>query len=417
MSVARIAILDFLFYLSTAAFYPYLQLVLRNNGFPHSEVGLILAIGEAASVVIPLVVANLADRTGKKRISVILCTLLSALLFIPVTKSSSVWITLAAMFFCRGLYSCLNPLLDAVATTCLDGDSGRYSIVRTVGTLGYVLACFFFGLSGAIQSDSNATVLRAFIVASAVLGVYCLTLPKIVDTQRISKRVAAGDTPVFKNHDDAQRPRYGAHYEKPLIIFIIATFFLKLGNSAVERLLSSYMTEVMNLGDSFINYIALGSVSEIFLMLIVGRLIQKRGKSPVLFVIIGGFAMIARQMIYALSSSLVAFIIAQLLHGLTFGALHIGSIMFIARNVPKENSSVAMSIYTCIGTSLPNLIGSLLGGAIIENIGYSFMFELYSGFALAGTIILLVSYRNLNVYPSMDKRAVSCIQKSSETSS
>lgn len=395
--LARIAIADFLFYLSSAAFYPYLQIILRNNGYHHSSVGLILAIGEAASVVIPLLVANLADRTGKRRLCVIFCILLAILLFVPVSTSTTAWITILAMFFCRGLYSCLNPLLDSIATTYLEGDSSKYSTVRTIGTLGYVLACFFFGLSGIIQSGNNTTILKTFIICGTAFGVYCLTLPKMIDSGIMSRRIAKGDIKVYRHSDDHSRPRYGSPYEKSFVIFIIATFFLKLGNSAIERLLSSYMTEVMKLGDNFINYVALGSTAEIAIMLLSGYLIKKKNVPPTLLVILGGLGLCARLLIYAVWSSMPAFIIAQLLHGLTFGATQIGSVMFIAKSVPKENASMAMSIYTCIGTSLPNTIGSLLGGWIIESQGYEMMFVMYSAFALVGTMIFIITNRSLSV--------------------
>lgn len=391
----RIAIADFLFYMSTAALYPYLQLTLRNNGYSHGTVGVMLAIGEAASVVIPLLVANLADRTGRKRLAVLFCGLLSALLFVPVTQASVPWVTIVTIFLCRGVYSSLNPLLDSIATNYFNGDPNRYSQVRTVGTLGYVLACLFYGASSVIRADSNLSILRAFMVTALVFSLYCLSLPKVMDGLSVSQRARDGRFHVRKVEPDPGRPKYGTPFQKAFGLLLLATFFIKFGNSVVDRLLSSYMTEVMGLGDSFINYVALGSATEMVVMLCAGKLMQKKGVQPVVFIIGGGLLLIGRLMIYNFTTSIGAFVCAQMLHGFTFGGVHVASIRFIASKVPRENSSMAMSVYTCIGSSLPTMLGSLSGGWIIEEWGYHVLFCSFAAVVGLGVLVMVVFHRQM----------------------
>ena len=47
-----------------ASFAPYAQIIMRNKGLSYSVVGVILALGEIAAIVFPLVASSFADMTG-----------------------------------------------------------------------------------------------------------------------------------------------------------------------------------------------------------------------------------------------------------------------------------------------------------------------------------------------------------------
>ena len=52
--VSRLILLSIFNQATTAAVSPYVQIILRNKDYSHSIVGLILAFGQIATVIIPI---------------------------------------------------------------------------------------------------------------------------------------------------------------------------------------------------------------------------------------------------------------------------------------------------------------------------------------------------------------------------
>ena len=100
-------------------------------------------------------------------------------------------------------------------------------------------------------------------------------------------------------------------------------------------------------------------------------------------------ALVIRLLLY-LIPGLLPFILAQTLHGLTFGALHLSATSYIADNVDSSHYDLGMTMYWSLATNLPELIGALFGGFIIESFGYSMLFLSYSVFPLIGFVLSYV---------------------------
>lgn len=179
---------------------------------------------------------------------------------------------------------------------------------------------------------------------------------------------------------------------------MVAVFFIKFSNSAIDRLLSSYIVEILGLESRFILFIALGAASEIVVFLIAGNLRQEKGVQPWVFLIIGATALSIRLLICSLTSSIIIFALTQCLQGLTYGIFHIGAISYISGLVPPKNTSQALGIYNGFGISLPGMAGSMLGGQIIQNYGYNSLFATYGYVAVLGVAVLLIFRRNLLIF-------------------
>lgn len=52
---------------TTAALAPYVQIMFRNKGYSHSVVGVIIAVGQIATVIIPMLVGLISDKTRKTK--------------------------------------------------------------------------------------------------------------------------------------------------------------------------------------------------------------------------------------------------------------------------------------------------------------------------------------------------------------
>lgn len=190
-------------------------------------------------------------------------------------------------------------------------------------------------------------------------------------------------------------------FDSGFVIGMIIIAFNRLGMSAVTSFFSLYLVEELHIYSiSLMNAIAAGS--EIFLMLLAGYLIQKKGVLPVFLLLISGIGMAVRLLLYARFPSLAGVIIGQLLHSVCYGFLHPAAIQLVARRVKRTHRALGMSIYISLGTGLPTVLGSSLGGLLTENFGYKTLFESFSVFAMISVVLCLVFWKKMRA-PALEE--------------
>ena len=376
----RFIFLNFFFQTTVAVVAPYVQILFRNKGYSHSLVGVVIAVGQIASIIFPILWCSISDRTRKTRLMVYLMMIASVAFMVPAALSSSLVLTFLFYFLASSFFWAMNPMLDGYQTRLFRGNSSAYGLARSAGTMGYVVALLVFGLSGFPDETSNRSICLCLAIVTAIFLLVFTRSPK--------------DVPVDPSAVKQERKAFsfkwfsGKYY---LMILIVA--LTRIAHAVPDKLLGAYMTENLGLGDRFTLLIALGAFSEFIMMLLGGRLLQKGKTKPYLFVFLSAVALIIRLLIYYFAKSLAVFTMAQLLHSLTFGALHIGMAKFIAQNVDKEHYSLAMSLYWAIATNLPVMLGALLGGFIIDYLGYQTLFAINIVFPVMAAILCIV-FRN-----------------------
>lgn len=379
----RLMLLNFSLQAAVSAISPYTQLLLRNKGYSHSLVGVIVAIGQVASIFFPVLFGMLSDRTRKTRLLFVVLAAGTAIAFVPTAISGSVAVTIACFFVASALFWSINPMNDGYENRVLGGDSSKYGVVRAMGTLGYLVCLVVFALTGFPVETDNRSIALCTVVT---LSVFCFMVlfapkdePKSVEPQ--------GNEGRFFSFDWFSSKFY-------LMMFVVA--LTRIAEAVIDKLLSSYMTEDLNLGGRFALFVALGAASEFVMMVVGGRLMQKGKVSAYGLIVMSAIGMIVRLLIYRFFPTIAAFTVAQLLHSLTFGAIHIGVSKFVAQNVNESHYSLAMSFYWAIATNLPEMIGVLAGGFVIDIFGYGTLFASYVVFPVLALVICLANRRKLS---------------------
>ena len=373
----RFMFLNFFFQATVAVVAPYTQIVFRNKGYSHSLVGVVIALGQVASIIFPIIMATISDRTRKTRLLVIIMMFGSVALLIPSAFSDSLALTLLFFIIASSFYWSLNPMMDGYQSRLLRGNASAYGIARAMGTLGYVVALLVFGLTGFPDETSNRSICLCLLIVAAVFLVVMSGSPRDVP-------------PEYSKESSKKRAFSFSWFSGKYYLMILIVALSRIAHAVPEKLLASYMTEDLGFGGSFTLFIALGALSEFVMMIIGGNLLQKGRASAFLFVLLASAGLAVRLMIYYLFRNIWAFTFAQLFHSLTFGALHIGMAKFIAQNVEKEHYSLAMSVYWAIGTNLPSTIGVLLGGFVIDSLGYPSLFAVYTVFPIIAVILCII---------------------------
>ncbi|MCQ2411494.1 MAG: MFS transporter [Sphaerochaetaceae bacterium] len=371
------------FFQSTISLTTYTQLLFRNKGYSHSLVGVMMAIGQVASVLVPILICGISDRTRKTKLMTFVITAIGVLLFIPSATLGSVWLTGVVFFIASGLYWSINPMLDGYQNRMFKGNSSQYGIARAAGTMGYVVALILFGLIGFPVETDNLSICLCFCLTTALFLIAASFVP--------------GDLPLEPGQETAQKKSFSfGNFSKKFYLMMLIVGLSRVAQAIPDKLLASYMTEVLNLGNKFTFFYALGAFCEFVMMIIGGKLLEKGKVSSYTMILLSCIGLVVRLLIYYFFPNIYAFTFAQMFHSLTFACLHIGVMKFISQNVDKEHYSLATSLYWSVATNLPQTIGVLAGGFIIQNLGYPMLFLIYCAFPVIAVALCFVYDRLYN---------------------
>ena len=369
----RFILLNFSFQVIVAVIAPYVQILLRNKGYSHSMVGLVVAIGQLGSIILPLLISGVSDKTRRTKLIFLILALICAVVFVPTALSPSVVITAISLFIVSGMYLSISPLIDGYQNRLLNGDAQKYGIARSAGTMGYVLALVLFSLIKFPNESDNRSIALCLAIVTAIFMVVVLIIPNDLPPEKGSKK----------------RKSISGLFSKRFYLMMLVIGLSRVAHAVPDRLLSSYMVEVLGLGGNFALFVSLGALSEFVMMNIGGILLEKKKTTTYTLIVLGSFALAVRLLIYRFFPSVLGLVFAQLLHSMTFGSFHIAATQFIAHDVQKEHYSVAMSFYWAIATNLPQMLGSLIGGVVIDRFGYNILFSSFSMFPILATLLAL----------------------------
>lgn len=379
-----ITLFSFLLQPLNGAFGSYYQVMLRNLGYSQSLVGVIIALGSISTIILPFVAGSLAEKGGNEKLFMIAFGFLAALSSLPSAFNSPVWLVAISFFMMMGSLWVLLSLYDGFVNKSIGGDNERYGFIRGMGTVGYVIFMLFYAVSGFPDgTDNRQIILNQFITVALV----CIALSLCKSPERTQSVKAERKEKSFSF----------SWFDREFWIVILIIAFQKAAMSIFDRLIPSYMTEVLGLGQYFTAFIAFGAMGEIFVLIFGARWVVKHDIQPVVCMMIGACAMILRLVLYCVSRNIWVFLMAQALHSLCFGAGHVGMNRYITKKVDKKHLSLAFTIYWTIGTNLPLLVSTMAGGFVIDNMGYLSLFSLYTLFPAVSIILSLIYRKRLEV--------------------
>lgn len=365
-------------YCTTGAVSPYIQIFLRNMGFSQTKVGLFLAFGEIAATIIPLQIGATVDKKGRVKRTLFVCISAVVTAFSCMMFKMPAFMLALLFAVSQAFYKSIDPIMDSYCTGAFKGDPRTYSNVRASGTIGYVIMLTSVALTGFPSKDSNSQILCNIVLFYAIYAFFVAIAPK----PEVEKKQPVEEKFSFK------------WFDKSFYAVMLVVVFSKIAMGLIDIMLSSYMTEVLHLNNSFTLFVAFGALCEFVAFLVFGAKL-KNGKITIWGLLMLSFiGMFVRFTIYYTTSSIIMFLIAQSLHSLSFGCNHIAVTSFISKTVPGEHRNLAMSIYFSIAINFSNMLGVLFGGMLIDRVGYNGVFMIYSVLPLI-SLTLCIYFRKL----------------------
>jgi PPP family 3-phenylpropionic acid transporter len=368
---ARVSGLFASHFFGVGLFLPFFPVVLGFRGLDATEIGLVLGIGTIARIGASPILSNLSDRTGQRRLSILIYSLAAAafiaLYFLPFGLA---FLSIAVVGYMI-MNAPVVPLSDAYALDVQRNTGADYARMRLWGSAGFVVASI---VGGTLASEGTSWLLVVAVgLASLATGAVAMSLPR----QKRSAKPSDADMA------DADRDTpFRSVWFWPLLVVL---GLYQASHSAFYGFGTIYW-QAMDVPDFAIGLLwATGVAAEIALFTIAGKLAQRF--DPPIFLLAAGAAATLRWLLFPFAETLPAMAALQTLHGLSFGAAHLGAVAILARVVPSRWAGTGQGLLaTSVGIQMA--IGLSISGALYE-LDPNWPFYLMSFIAALGTLLTL----------------------------
>jgi len=340
---------------------PFWPSWLGAQGLGASEIGVLLAAAMVARILATPLIARVADTTGeRKRLVVLLCAAsLACWALFPVV--AGFWMLLIVGVLAQGSSAASMPLVEdmtlgAVRASTRDGvvragEGLEYGRIRLVGSVTFLLAAALGGVWLTGRAADHVLVLM--IAGAGWVFVAALLLPDLRPTERLSIDLVGGLRTVLT------RPGFA-----PLFLaagLIQASHMVYYGFGTLQW-------RAAGLSDGFIGVLwAEGVVAEIALFWYAAALMRRI--HPVHMMVLGGAIGALRWLGTGATHDPIPLLVLQALHGVSFGATHIGALHFLRERAPAGLTATAQGLYSALAMGMLGGLTMMASGPLVSALG------------------------------------------------
>jgi len=338
----RLALVYAAFFLIVGWHLPLFPVWLTARGLDPAAVGFVLAAMQAVRVVATPTGTRIVDRYGSLRGGIVATTLASVVAISVLGAANGFAFILIAAVTLAFVSAPVLPLTDAFGLKGLAQRGKSYGPVRLWGSVAFIVANLTGGVLLNVLAPGN--LIWVICLGNCALAVAAMLLPRMPSD---TAPRAAGSR---------------SHLRQPAFLAIAAAASLIQASHAVYYGFSTLDWTAKGFDGVTIGILwALGVVAEIVLFACAARLPRSIG--PVTLILIGAGGGILRWSAMTFDPPPVLLFPLQLLHALSFGATHLGTMMFLSQNAPEQSRAAAQGDVST-ASSLAMAAASALAGVL-----------------------------------------------------
>lgn len=383
----RLSAYYFTYFAFIGVFLPYFGLYLQSLSFSAWEIGLLMSQMQLVRVFGPYLWGMLADRTGQRLTIIRLTGLMTPIVFSVfffISRFEAFLIAIAVLAF---FWAAALPLVEALTFDHLRERASRYSRVRMWGSIGYITAVLGTGF----LLDYLPLSSLQWICLFTLVGIPCCAyaLPEIAPHQSTQEPL-----PVLK-----------ILCRTPVAALFAACFAMSAAHGALNIFYSILLSDHGYTKSVVGSLLSLGVLSEIVAFLVMSWVMRHCRLRRILLLSFA-VAVVRFMMIGWGVATPAILVLAQLLHGLTFGSFHAAAITAVNRWFPGRSRSRGQALYASLTFGAGGLLGGMLSGWAWDHLGGELTFALSSLYALVGLILIAGWVREQDVSETDDECVV-----------
>jgi len=324
-----------------------------NLKFTGDQVGQAYGTFAIAAMISPFFVGMIADKYFSTERLLGSLHLIGAVLLFAISQVESFWSFYILLLVYTLCYTPTIALSNSLSFSQLKDPGAEFPGIRVLGTIGWIIAGLIIGFLGI---EDKATFFTIASAISAVLGVYCFTMPHVPPKKDKEKKTFAqilglDALKLFKEKD------FAIMIISSVLICIPLMFYYSLTNLFLNE---SGMTNAAG-------KMTMGQMSEIIFMLVMPFFFKRLGvKKMILF---GMFAWIVRYLLFAFGNNealVMMFYLGIILHGICYDFFFVTGQIFVDKRAPENLRSSAQGLITFATYGLGFYIGSISSGKILD---------------------------------------------------
>jgi MFS transporter, PPP family, 3-phenylpropionic acid transporter len=319
---------------------------LAAQGLDAAAVGLVVSVGYWMRILGDPLAGLVADRTGTRRRAMIAICTIALLAACSLLWSRSFPTILVASLLWTGAFSALVPLGDNLALLTARARGLDYARLRVWGSVGFVASA---ALAGRLLTDRPAdTVLHLLLAGLAAALLACFALPELPSSAGVTPQRRPSPWPLLRN----------AVYLR----FLLAAGLAQASHGVLYAFASLHWQDA-GMSREVIGLLWIeGVLAEIALFTFGRGFVDRLGAARLLG--LAAIAGVVRWTLLAGTDSLPLVLLAQALHGLTFGASHLAAMRFILEAVPTSHSATGQTLYTGLALGAGYGLSIMLSGPL-----------------------------------------------------
>lgn len=325
-------------FLGIGAMMPFLPAILAEGGLTSGQVGGVMAAGSIMRLLAAPLGGRIADGAGDARVILAAAALVAAAGAAGFGLAAGLALLVAVQVAHSIAMAPVIPLTDALAVGAVRMHGFDYARVRASGSVTYILGAVLAGQAVQLAGPRMA----AWILAGALVATALLAL-RLPDSRRPGV-VAQGSL--------------WAPLREPGFLRILTIAALIQGSHAVYYAFSTLHWQAAGLSTGFIGVLwGFGVVSEVLLFVYGRRFVVRLGVRGLALLAAG--AGVLRWCVFALTVEPALLLPVQLLHGATFGAMHLATMQALL-GLPAGVSARAQ---TLVASAVSAASGGLMWGS------------------------------------------------------
>jgi len=352
---------------------PFLPIWLAAHGLDAGLIGVVLAM----PMILRLIAIPMATRTADRHDAlrpVIVATSAAALVGFAALGVVTGPLTIAVIYALAATsFMPLFVLSDVYALRGLSVHRRAYGPIRLWGSAAFVVATI--GAGQLLDVVAARELIWLIVAAMACCLAAAFTLPSLE-----SRQVGASGT----------TPSARMLLSDPAFLAIVAAASLIQGSHALYYGFATIEWQSAGYGGRTIGALwAVGVLAEIVLFALSGRL--PAGVTPSVLITIGAAGAVLRWLAMAFAPPGPVLVLLQVLHGLSFGATHLGTLAAIARLAPAGLAASAQG-FMSVGQGLSMAAATGLSGLLYGRYGAG-AYDAMAAIAGGGLIAVIVAHR------------------------
>ncbi len=345
----------FWFYAAIGALMPFIALYYRELGFSGVQVGVLTALPSLGMALFGPLWGAVSDSLAIHRW--VLCGSLALAGVIAFSTSQAT--AFAPMLVLIGLLAFASvpvaPLLDSYGMTVGDRTERSYGSLRVWGSVGYMASVLIVGRLMGDDVSALLLVAHGGFLALALLSVR--RLPAL--GERRAMPLLGGLRAIAGN--------------RPIILLLLVAYLISSGAAVMNIYLGIHIEDIGGTATLIGLAFAVSAASELPIIAFGGWFLRRLGAVRLVALAISVYAV--RLAGFSVITAPEWLLPIQSLHGLSYGAFLMASVTLAHHLAGREHAAMAQALLTAMSFGFGSITGSIVGGAVLDQIGTAGLFR------------------------------------------